>query len=204
MDSSHTLSIYLDSDVTSPRDNENLGTLACWHRRYSLGDVQPKEDPIQYQEALPEDTLIVPVYMLDHSGLTLSTSDFGDPWDSGQLGIYHVSPEEIIEAYGEDTLETRKQAEEGIKAEIEEYSDYLGGNCWGFEVLDADDNHVDGCGGFIGGDPIENGMIEHMDDSILDQLEAAADKAGMSVSPAKLEEYKKQRGAARTRKSMAP
>lgn len=204
MDSSHTLRIYPDSDVTSPRDNDNLGTLACWHRRYTLGDVQPKQDPIEYQEALPKDTLIVPVYMMDHSGISLSISDYGDPWDSGQVGIYHVSPEEIIEAYGEDTPETRKRAEEGIKAEIQEYSDWVNGNCWGFEILDADGSHVDGCSGFIGDNLIENGLADHLEDGMLDLLGEAAEKAGIHLPQAELEEYMMARAAARVRKSMAP
>ena len=34
----------IETDYTpeSPREFDNLGTMACWHRRYSLGDVQPK------------------------------------------------------------------------------------------------------------------------------------------------------------------
>ena len=36
--------IVTDDTPESPREWDNLGTMACWHRRYSLGDVQPKCD----------------------------------------------------------------------------------------------------------------------------------------------------------------
>lgn len=40
--------IVRDEDPESPRDWDNLGTMCCWHRRYNLGDVQPKCDPDEY------------------------------------------------------------------------------------------------------------------------------------------------------------
>lgn len=204
MDNQLTLRIYQDPDTTSPRENENLGTLACWHRRYTLGDEQPKQDPMEYQDDLPKDSLIVPVYMIDHSGIALSTRDFGDPWDSGQVGIYHVSPEQIVASYGEDTPETRATAQKSIEAEISEYSDYINGNCWGFEILNAEGDHVEGVGGFIGSNPIENGMADHLEDGMLDLLEEAADKAGLSITQAEIKEHLQQRVASRARRSLAP
>jgi len=33
-----------DSDIQDPRRYDNLGTMACWHHRYVLGDEQPRED----------------------------------------------------------------------------------------------------------------------------------------------------------------
>ena len=37
-----------DTDPMSPREWDNLGVMACWHRGYTLGDVQPKEDPQEW------------------------------------------------------------------------------------------------------------------------------------------------------------
>lgn len=40
--------IVRDEYPESPRDWDNLGVMACWSRRYSLGDVQPKVDIQDY------------------------------------------------------------------------------------------------------------------------------------------------------------
>ena len=42
--------IELDPEPYDPRkENENVGVMVCWHRRYNLGDEQPKnEDGVEY------------------------------------------------------------------------------------------------------------------------------------------------------------
>lgn len=49
-----------DNDPMNPRDCDNLGTMACWHRRYILGDEQPRESPeewIRNMSGLDDDQL---------------------------------------------------------------------------------------------------------------------------------------------------
>ena len=42
-----------DDDPTDPREDQDwLGTMACWHRRYNLGDEQPKCDPEEHIRGL--------------------------------------------------------------------------------------------------------------------------------------------------------
>ena len=45
-----TIEIHLDDDGESPREWDNLGTMACWHRRSSLGDVKEtnRYSPIEW------------------------------------------------------------------------------------------------------------------------------------------------------------
>ena len=53
------LSIYLDESPESPREWDNLGTMVCAHRRYSLGDEKADQDD-QYrswEEQLEEEIL---------------------------------------------------------------------------------------------------------------------------------------------------
>jgi hypothetical protein len=40
-----TIVITRDTLADSPREWDNLGTMYCWHRNYTLGDEQPKCDP---------------------------------------------------------------------------------------------------------------------------------------------------------------
>ena len=71
-----------------------LGTMVCWHRRYALGDAHHYSDPQAFsREVTARTAVILPLYLFDHSGLTISTSSGAfracDPagWDWGQVGI---------------------------------------------------------------------------------------------------------------------
>ena len=44
----YTYKIVRDEDPESPREWSNLGVMACWHNRYSLGDEQPTCDTQEY------------------------------------------------------------------------------------------------------------------------------------------------------------
>ncbi len=151
-----TVSIYHDQDCSSPRENDNLGTIATWHRRYRLGDVQPAETPDDYIKGLPKGSIVLPVWMYEHSGIALScggrSGQFADRWDSGQLGVIWASPEQIRANYlvKRITKKTRQQAIELLTCEIDEYSKYVGGECYGYVVEDATGDQLDSCWGFIG------------------------------------------------------
>lgn len=43
-----------DTDAESPRNWDNLGTMACWHRRYNLGDKHSYSEPREFLEDLVE------------------------------------------------------------------------------------------------------------------------------------------------------
>lgn len=201
---SHTLKILHDEDTASPRENDNLGTLACWHRRYTLGDVQPKGQPADYEDALEANSLVVPVYLYDHSGLALSTKDFGDQWDSGQVGFYHVTPAQIVEAYGEDTEANRNTALEAIQSEIAVYSDYINGNCWGYQVENAEGEVVDSCWGFIGSDIFENGLVHNLPSQYLDLVSEAASNAGLTCGAEDLAKWKTDVAAQQAARKSSP
>lgn len=84
---------------------------------------------------LYENTVMLPIYMLDHSGIRLSTSDFNDRWDSGYIGFIYVEKKNIPE-YGIDleddkiTEDTRTKVKEILKQEVEIYDSYVSGDCY--------------------------------------------------------------------------
>jgi hypothetical protein len=146
-----TIRILYDEDCSSPRENDNLGTIIAWHRRYRLSDEDaPAIDSSDFNPA--DYAICLPIYMLDHSGIALSTGSFGDPWDSGQVGWIYVTREKMLK----DAMAkraTRKVIENAmrvLKAEIEEYGQYVNGECYGFIVEDEDGKELDSCWGFIG------------------------------------------------------
>ena len=156
-DGKYTINISYDEFADSPREAyENLGTMVCWHRRYNLGDEQPKLEPHEfYREILRKGDVFLPLYLLDHSGLTMSTSDFGDPWDSGQVGWIYITAEKARkECNWKRLTKSRRDAlKKWLKAEVEVYDEYLRGEVYFAEILE-DGETIDSCGGFYGDDGI--------------------------------------------------
>lgn len=152
--------VCLDPNPFNPREEwDNLGTMVCFHRRYQLGDKQGGtygfNSPAEVQEFLKEKNCTwKPVYLYDHSGLTVSTTpgQFAaiDPqgFDWGQVGVIFVTPEKIAKEYGSDTPENRKTARQVLEGEIEDYDKFLRGEAYGFVVEYEDGKVIESCWGF--------------------------------------------------------
>lgn len=155
-----------DTSAESPRDWENVGTMVCWHRRYSLGDEQPDCDPHTWARcSLTRDTVYLPLYLYDHGNITMNTTGFSCPWDSGQVGWIYASRARLREQFGWKRL-TAQRIEHALKvmrAEVETYSQYISGEVYGFLLETDDGDVVDSCFGFYGMDPMTNGMFECVD-----------------------------------------
>jgi len=174
------LKIVRDEYADSPRGWDNLGTMACWHGRYILGDEQPRVSPEEFTKDLPKGTLILPLYLYDHSGITISTSPFSCPWDSGQVGIIYVTPEKLMEQFSvnELTEETLKKATEVLQSEVNTYDQYLQCDVWGYilenecgECGQSTGESEESCFGFYG-DCLDD-IKSHLDEKYHDQLESA-------------------------------
>lgn len=179
------IKVVQDPDASSPREFDNLGVMACWHRRYNLGDVQPKEDPEEWLKAnAPKGSIVLPLYLYDHSGISMSVGSFGCPWDSGQVGYIVATPEAIRKNFMKKriTAKMRAMVEEILKSEVKVYDDYLTGNVWGYTIEKThpcgecgskvhEEDEEDSCWGFYG-DDLE-GMKHHVDPKYHEQLEAA-------------------------------
>lgn len=133
----NVLRIFYDNDVMdSPRDWDNLGTMICFHKRYNLGDKHEFNDTEEFLEFLKNKDILVklPLYLLDHSGLSLSTSPFyGDVggWDSGLVGFIYCTKEKIIKEFGKGyNIEEVKSI---LEDEVKIYGQYLGGNVYRYE-----------------------------------------------------------------------
>jgi len=153
------VSIFYDPDAKSPRTTcDNLSTMVCKHRRYNLGD-KDAEDP-------PEDALaILPLFLYDHSGLSISTGGRHDRWDSGQVGWAYVTREsaQAMGCVGDrwglgpdgKTMMLlgewdRKALEDSILREVSEYDDFLGGRAYGYTVETRAGEEVSSCWGYVG------------------------------------------------------
>jgi hypothetical protein len=171
------LKVVHDSSADSPRDWDNLSKMICFHNRYDLGDKHNynADDYSGWEEMkkaiIKEENpaVILPLYLYDHSGITISTSPFSCRWDSGQIGFVLVSKKQALEEYGGVRVSSKKKVkiESVLNAEIETYTKYVEGEVYGFQIVDEDDNHIDSCYGFYGRDFATNGMLDYIDHELL-------------------------------------
>jgi hypothetical protein len=175
------LRIVRDECEESPREWDNLGKIVCWHRRYQLPQEGPRkfDTPGDFSEYLKEieyKVLILPIFMYDHSGVSISTSNqypFDDYWDAGQIGYIYVTYETIRKEYGVKRIskKTLQKAKSVLMSEVETYDQFLRGDVYGFVLVQLQvcnqgaehENHIDSCYGFYGDDVTKNGMLEYLD-----------------------------------------
>lgn len=125
-----------------------------------------------------EGMVILPLYLYDHSGITMNTGGFSCPWDSGQVGWIYADADAVKKEYGEVTPETLATAKRVLEAEVEEYDYYLTGQCYGFKLY-KNDAEIESCRGFLG-DPadVSKCVKEYLPsecDNIVDFLEYRSD-----------------------------
>ena len=134
--------IVHDDDPLNPRtEYENAGTILYTSSNYQLGDRRVTADEIN-AIANDDSMLVLPVYAHIHSGILLSTSPFGDPWDSGQCGIIYMTKEAAKEWPDEEA------ALATLKSEVETFSIYLAGDVLGWVITNDHGNVVDSCCGY--------------------------------------------------------
>lgn len=144
----YTIKIWQDDDPPNPRDWDNLSIMLCEHRRYQLGD-KDAEQLLSGVDPKSKSHLVVPLYLYDHGGITMSTTPFSCPWDSGQVGIAVVTKERMLKEYDCEriTKYVRAKALAQVEREVKTYDQYLRGACYGYTVEDADGEEVDSLGG---------------------------------------------------------
>ena len=167
-----------DTEICDPRDCTNLGHMFVDYRGYNLGDYpgdsdydpRDREDddgnPIDMFEWLKQEfdaRVILPLYIYDHSGLSMSCGrNMGsiDPrgvnpfdsaaWDTSMVGFI-FDTKGTREECGCEKF-TDEKIEEGLRAEVESYDMYLRGECFYYVIEDEDGNELDSCAGFLGDD----------------------------------------------------
>ncbi len=192
------LKIICDSDPMSPREWDNAGVMVCEHRNYNLGDDNGRDAAKEavrassyYRESWESydakgmldldyppslwaairrcaDIIAYPLYLYDHSGITIRMSEgggnpFSCQWDSGQVGFTFMTKAKALEEWGNGgtrlTPAIRAKATACMKGEVETYDMYLTGDVWGYVVEDEDGDELDACWGYYGlEDAIEQGQ----------------------------------------------
>lgn len=197
-----------DTEFADPRDMEcNLGTMVCWHPGYVLGDFQVTNEDgrgayggrhgsgrdtrfhrddfksirhlARYLSLCEGAVVVLPLYLLDHSGLFMSAGsntvgrgdtasggrdEFGNPrgWDTTLCGVIFTTRERVAELCGEGEdgavyCPSDWQGDpvawvaKNLADEIDVYDQWLRGEVYWYSVETADGDVLDSCGGFLGG-----------------------------------------------------
>lgn len=187
------LRIFYSNNPTNPREWDNLGTIAYKHREYILGE-EKISDPIEWLEdklnlqskgeysnkRLAElekrffkEFIALPLYIYDHSGITMRTYPFDCRWDSSKVGYIYVSKERVRSEFGWKVIspKRRKEIENYLRNEIKTFDQYLTGDVYFFSVEDENGEIVDSCNGFFGTDWENNGMKDEVDKELWPQFE---------------------------------
>lgn len=132
---------------------------------YIIDDITEKD----CLELLKDYYVIVPLWLYDHSGISMScgarTYPYNDPWDSGCCGAYCLSKEWIKENLSANDTDWKTVGEEYIKDAVEEYDYYLRGDEWSFVLYEESEGRLseaDSCDGFLGDELEENGMLNYL------------------------------------------
>ena len=152
------LTIDHENYPENPREWDNFSTMVCFHRRYNLGDKHTYNhhdyngwDEMEKDIIKNENVgVILPLYLYDHGGITISTTPFHCNFDSGQIGFIYVSRKTIFENIRGYKILTKKLKEivtERLLNELKCYDQYLQNEVYSFEIV-KDDERVEYCGGY--------------------------------------------------------
>lgn len=205
----YLLRIFRDDAPVSPRAWDNLGTMVCWHRNYELGDKHNYRNVEEWINDLADSLgitleyvdyddykhykttselfdnikqvcVVLPLYLYDHSGITMSTFPFNCPWDSGQVGWIYVTHDKIKEEYGKLDDETIKRVKDVLIGEVKVYDQYLNNDVYGYVLENKikcdccghiEYNLVDSCWGYYGIDGIKSFLKEELSNEFTPLIE---------------------------------
>jgi hypothetical protein len=135
-----TIKIEHDDDPENPRDWDNIGTMVCFHDRYDLGDKHEFDEPDDFIAWLKEQgnkVFSLPLYLYDHSGITMKTSSFNDRWDSGAVGWIYVTVEKAKQELGNyEWKQLKGRTYSVLESEVKDYDMYISGEVYGFQITD--------------------------------------------------------------------
>ena len=134
----YTYDTYEEAEADLESEKEN------WVENYAIQELEDEE----LIEIIEANAVILPLYLYDHSGITMSTKPFSCRWDSGQVGWIYVTHEDIVKEFGHLDIEKTKKT---LEKEVKEYDQYLTDDVYGYVLENKDGEVIDSCWGFYGG-----------------------------------------------------
>lgn len=157
--------------------------------RDSIADYILDDLTIEHCQHLLENYMVwLPLYLYDHSGLTMNTTGFSCSWDSGQVGWIYMARETFLAETGWGEQLWPDKAIEMMQGSVKTYDQYLTGDVYGFTVYENTgteenpswDETDNSCWGFYGSDIKENGIADNVP-GLLAAIESGAYETGTAT-----------------------
>lgn len=162
-----TFEIKYDENIDNPRDWGIYTHMFCFHKIHDLGDkhnYKPEDFNSfeEFKEQIEKDydiLEIMPLYIHDHRRITISVKEFGDPWDSGQVGWVFIEKDVVENILNGD----KEKAREIIEFEVTDYNAYLNGDMLEYTIKSLDGEIIDYCKGFVNNKQCVEEMVDSTD-----------------------------------------
>ena len=175
--SNEKLEIMIDEACESPREWDNLTVIVTIkNNHHTIGDIQVNSSE-ELRELLEDKKaeFAMPLYVYEHCGISLKCFEdktmvgypYNDQWDAGCIGMVFTTEALLKEAGLFNS--TKKEIIEYMKAEVDTYSQWCNGECYGFRLSkwskcdkcnQVEDKEIDSCIGYYGYDHDKNGLYD--------------------------------------------
>lgn len=153
-------------------------------------------DESQCSQLLKDVAVLLPLWLYEHSGLTISCGErvwpYDDQFDSSRLGWAVCTKATVLENFPDiDPEDWRAVAERVIRSLVHEYDAYLRGEVYWVQLIDvtrADPSDpatylpLTSCGGFIGDDVASAGIPENVGNGLAEALAEHRVRTGKAQS----------------------
>jgi hypothetical protein len=174
----HTVELEIEESPYNPREDDNMTVIVSFHRRYSLNDKHDykQTDYNNWGELAKaivrkeKPAIIKPLYMYEHSGITIKTSPYDCPWDSGQIGFVFITSAKARKEYNWKKITKNRVTflDKMLETEIDIFRKYFENDIWYFNEYDENGNECNSCGNFYGNDINENGMVSYFSAKVVE------------------------------------
>jgi len=171
------IEVHQDYDALNPMtEYHHLGRMICWHKRYQLGHDHDFSNEDDFFDQLKEEGPLIklPLYLHDHSSITIKTTSFSYPWDSGKVGWIYCTKQQARNCLGVKRLNEKHLGtiKEILIAEVNLYDQYLKGEVYGYVTKRKNyfgqegAEIINSCWGFFEQDYMIDQAKEEIDDSV--------------------------------------
>jgi len=142
-----SLTIAYDECPVNPRTDYEpmckIATVAGTSKDH-LGDIRMSIEELN-DIRKSEECISMPVYIMDHSGVSLSLTSFNDKWDSGVFGLIYISKNRASHEFEDlSGLDLERKIWEVMEGEISLYNMYLIGSCYYAVIKTQKETEIDG------------------------------------------------------------
>lgn len=148
-----TLEIVQDDCTYSPRENANAGILCISNKNvtnetddFKVEDHKDWDGVERWLQTKKGAIAMLPVFVYDHGGITISTTPSWDCWDERHVGYYYTTKQNFQDCVGGEL--DANNIKQVLESEIKELNQYFRGDVYAFKITNKLGNVIDFCGSY--------------------------------------------------------